>query len=180
MRWSIVGLVQGFIEPGILKIDVIVFLIDDEAVKGESVIVTLESHVVFSESTQQSSHDLLDFPVWKGSALESALVYFLANSVAILPIEDKVEVLLVRTVASVVRLIVGAQSGDGLALGALILLNDLQYLISLSCWIGCDFVEEAELLGLFVQQKRLCLRLVVKFDLFTDFLLYFGEGTPHL
>lgn len=83
------------VEPGILEIDAIGFLVDHEAVEAKSIIVALKTHVVLPQAAQQGGQDLIDFLISKRSPIKLALRNFFAYGVIILASKDKVEVLFV-------------------------------------------------------------------------------------
>jgi hypothetical protein len=88
-------------------------------------IVPLEAMIVLPQPAEQRGDDLLYFLLVERTSVEISLGHFLANGVVVLPLEYKVEMLFIGTIARIIKMIMHPQFGDGLAFSLLILLDNL-------------------------------------------------------
>lgn len=135
--------------------------------------------IVFPESTKISLCYLLYLLLVEGSAVESALGEFFAESIAVLPLEDKEVALLIGAVARIVQVVVSAQARNRLALGALILLKSLLNACRICQRVSSEFVQSAQLLSAAVQQIRLRLDIILLTQGLAYLLFIFAQVSPH-
>jgi hypothetical protein len=76
-------------------------LIDADTAKRQALVAALKPQIVFPEAAQEGGDDLLYFQITEWSAIEPSLHKLLTKGIIILSIEDKIEVLLVRTVSRI-------------------------------------------------------------------------------
>lgn len=135
--------------------------------------------VVLAQPAEVGLDDLLDLLLRELGSVGAPVAELKLEVVVILALEDHVEALLVGAVARVIDVIVHAQLGDRLALGARVLLDDLPRFPGVLERVGGYLVQGAQLLRAPVEEVGLGLQLVFLLERLADLLLVLVQVLPH-